>query len=90
MKNGRTLEQGILYALSRQAFADWYNEGGKFNTWLTEGISSKLREEDLINDIRRLFLVDSRRTCRQCKGEFQPNNELQEVCSRECWDKFYE
>lgn len=43
----------VLDMLQRQKFADWYNEGGKFDCWICGDtyLNNPVTREEILNDI---------------------------------------
>jgi len=44
----------IFQALQRQKFADWYNDGGDFDQWIS-GAVDKPTDDEIKADIAKLF-----------------------------------
>ena len=51
------LAEKIYNALSTQRFADWYNEGGRFDEHLQDMERGPSREA-ILADIKRLFRIE--------------------------------
>lgn len=49
----------ILNVLRKQKFADWYNDGGRFDSYITvlypEGDEFHISKEEILADIVKLF-----------------------------------
>lgn len=49
----------ILSRLESQRFADWYQEGGKFDTYITvefpKGHPQHVSKEDILKDVEEMF-----------------------------------
>ena len=46
----------ILAALEKQTFANWYNEGGKFDDYITGGWQRKVpTKEEILEQIEKMF-----------------------------------
>lgn len=49
------LLERLLSRLQSQSFADWYNDGGRFDTWLRGDLTAP-PDEVIKQDIERMFL----------------------------------
>ena len=47
----------LLAKLQSQSFADWYGDGGRFDTWLRGELTAPT-DEVIKQDIERMFLKD--------------------------------
>lgn len=58
----KELAEKILHRLETQRFADWYNEGGKFDTYITvefpKGHPKHFTKEMILEAIEQMFLAD--------------------------------
>ena len=58
-KEAAELAEKILEALEKQRFADWYNTGGRFDSYITceypEESPEHVTRAAVLNDIKRLF-----------------------------------
>jgi len=59
----KELAKKILQTLEGQRFADWYNDGGRFDDFITgdaTGIGKIPTREEILEDIISLFHLDAR------------------------------
>ena len=47
----------IFEGLQKQKFADWYNEGGDFDHWITGDLPA-IEDEEIKNNIKSLFFLN--------------------------------
>ncbi len=56
------LAEQILHRLESQRFADWYQPGGRFDTYITveypKGNPQHVSKDDILQDIKSLFGLD--------------------------------
>jgi hypothetical protein len=46
----------VLAMLERQKFADWYNDGGRFDQWITGDCPfNSITKADILNDLAKLL-----------------------------------
>lgn len=53
--NVKDISEKVFDMISKQRFADWYNDGGRFDEYICDPNESGITKEDILNDIKNML-----------------------------------